>query len=336
MTTKEIRACAFRILYYENRIALEIFHSLTDGAGALVFLKTLAAEYISLKYGVHIPRKNDIKDVNETYTDDETEDSYARYSKKGITSLPQAEKAYRLTGTKEKGGYINITTGILYSEQLHKTAKSYGVSITAFLCAVMIRSIIEIQQKKIRSEKKYKPVSILVPVDLRRLFGSSTLRNFFLCITPSIHPEEFDFSIGEIANEVYNQMKSQITKENMAEKILSMTQMADIPVFRPVPLVFKKLAIKVGFNMWGQGNSCISISNLGNVILPEEMESYVDKFEAITAQRADSPNNCAVISYGGKTYINIIRNIVEPELERLFFTKLADTGLKIKIESNQR
>ena len=67
-----------------------------------------------------------------------------------------------------------------------------------------------------------------------------------------------------------------------------------------------------------------------------QMLFYVDKFEAITAQRADSPNNCAVISYGGKTYINIIRNIVEPELERLFFTKLADTGLKIKIESNQR
>ena len=41
MSRDEIRQCAFRVIVYENRIALELFHSLTDGTGALVFLKTL-------------------------------------------------------------------------------------------------------------------------------------------------------------------------------------------------------------------------------------------------------------------------------------------------------
>ncbi|MDO4567165.1 MAG: hypothetical protein Q4B42_07520, partial [Oscillospiraceae bacterium] len=34
---------AFRVRYYKNRIALEVFHVLADGTGGLSFLKTLVA-----------------------------------------------------------------------------------------------------------------------------------------------------------------------------------------------------------------------------------------------------------------------------------------------------
>ena len=46
MSHEETRQCAFRVIVYENRIAIELFHSLTDGNGALIFLKTLVAEYL--------------------------------------------------------------------------------------------------------------------------------------------------------------------------------------------------------------------------------------------------------------------------------------------------
>ena len=39
MNKKETRKCAFRVIVYKNRIAVEFFHSLTDGSGALIFLK---------------------------------------------------------------------------------------------------------------------------------------------------------------------------------------------------------------------------------------------------------------------------------------------------------
>ena len=41
MTSKEARTCAFRVLYYKNRIAVEFSMSLTDGSGARFFLKHL-------------------------------------------------------------------------------------------------------------------------------------------------------------------------------------------------------------------------------------------------------------------------------------------------------
>ena len=51
MTSRELRTCALRVLYYDNRIAVEFFHAITDGNGGLVFLKTLTAAYVTLCSG---------------------------------------------------------------------------------------------------------------------------------------------------------------------------------------------------------------------------------------------------------------------------------------------
>ena len=41
MSKSEMRKCAFRVLVYQNRIAVEFFHALTDGTGALCDPKLL-------------------------------------------------------------------------------------------------------------------------------------------------------------------------------------------------------------------------------------------------------------------------------------------------------
>ena len=42
------------------------------------------------------------------------------------------------------------------------------------------------------------------------------------------------------------------------------------------------------------------------------------------------------ITFGGETYVNIIRNIREPELERRFFSRLVELGVPVSIETNQK
>ena len=43
-----------RVRCWDRRIAVEFFHVLTDGTGGLCFLKTLVAEYLTLRYGARI------------------------------------------------------------------------------------------------------------------------------------------------------------------------------------------------------------------------------------------------------------------------------------------
>lgn len=57
MPASALHRCCFRVLYHHNRIAVEFFHALTDGTGAMVYLKTLTARYITLKYHVAHPAR---------------------------------------------------------------------------------------------------------------------------------------------------------------------------------------------------------------------------------------------------------------------------------------
>ena len=68
-----------RVYYYEKRISLEVFHSLSDGTGALYFLKTMAAVYLRL-LGHSIPTGEGVLDVKETPDPEEFEDAYLRYA----------------------------------------------------------------------------------------------------------------------------------------------------------------------------------------------------------------------------------------------------------------
>jgi len=43
-----------------------------------------------------------------------------------------------------------------------------------------------------------------------------------------------------------------------------------------------------------------------------------------------------MLSYGDTVYVNFIRNIKEPGLERHFFAVLQELGIPVTVESNQK
>ena len=62
MTRRKLKKCCIRILYYQNRIAVEFFHSVTDGTGGMTYLQNLTARYLTLKEGTFIPAEGRILD----------------------------------------------------------------------------------------------------------------------------------------------------------------------------------------------------------------------------------------------------------------------------------
>ena len=75
-----MRQCAFRVLVYHNRFAVEFFHALTDGTGGLTFFKTLLAEYLSQKHSLTIPAGDGVLGRLEEPDEEELEDSFLRYA----------------------------------------------------------------------------------------------------------------------------------------------------------------------------------------------------------------------------------------------------------------
>ena len=83
----------FRVSYFGKRISLEVFHALTDGTGAMVFLKTLTAQYLTLS-GQGIFSDEDILDCEAYPSISETEDSFGKYFDPKTKSKWKEEKAY--------------------------------------------------------------------------------------------------------------------------------------------------------------------------------------------------------------------------------------------------
>ena len=331
----EVRQCAFRVLVYKNRVAVEFFHALTDGTGALVFVKTLLAEYLSEKYGLSVPAEKGVLGRLEEPSPEELEDSFARYA--GDVTASRAEStAYHLTGTPERDGYKNLVTMMIPAEKLRACAKEHGVSVTELLCAAMMQAIGELQAEKVPNVRHRKPVKVLIPVNLRNLFPSRSLRNFASYITPEIDPRMGDCSFSELCSLVHHKMGLENNRRTMRAKFAANVASERSPILRVMPLFIKNIAMKAVFDAVGECKSCLCLSNLGRVELPEVMVPYVQRMDFIIGVQARAPHDCGVVTWGDTVYINCIRSIQEPELEYRFYRVLHRLGLPVKVESNQR
>ncbi len=332
MQDKELHTCCLRVMYFRNRIAVEFFHSLTDGTGGMVYLKTLTARYLTLKYGVQIPPVEGILDWQEVPKQEELEDSFVRNTN-GVVLNDHEPDALRMRGTRENG-FLHLTTGIIPTDALLEVAHRYKSTITIFLAAVLEQSILEYQADRCPERKKRKPVKVTIPINLRRLYGSKTLRNFVLTLNPGVDPRMGDYSLEELCKIMAAQLAAEGTPQQMAGRIAANVTPQQIVLIRAVPLWLKNIIMGIIYTQRGETKGCINLSNLGPVRLPEAMLPLVHRMEFIIGPQRTYPNNCSVASFGGDTFVNMIRNIREPELERRFFSRLVELGVPVSIETN--
>ncbi len=330
MTGSELRRCCLRVLYYDNRIAVEFFHALTDGNGGMVFLKSLTAEYLRREQGIAIEPGSGVLNPSDKPTPEELEDSFTRTA--GHTPLSRKEaNSLRLRGVKEPDGFLHLTVATIPERQLHDIAREYGCTITSFLSAVMLQCILELAKPQ-----RGRWAKVTVPVNLRRLLGGQTLRNFVLAVNVGVDPRLGSYTLAELCRAVQSQLETQVTSQQMAARVAANVRPAQRIAIRAMPLFFKNMALRMVYRRVGESKGTINISNLGRNQLPAAMEAYVQYLDFIIGPQATYFNNCSVVSYGGSTRINLIRSTREPDLERSFLTRLVELGLSVTVDSNER
>lgn len=333
MTRDEMRKCAFRVIAYEERIAVEFFHSLTDGTGAMIFTRSLVAEYLEQRYGVTIPAQHGILCRREEPQEGELEDSFQKYAGP-ICASRKENTAWHLHGTPERDGFQHVTCFRLPVQQVLEKARSYGVSATVFMSAVMMEALQELQKEMVPRRSRRKPIKLLIPVNLRSLFPSITLRNFAMYTTPELLTRLGDYDFSEICKVIKAKLDAEANPKQMSMKIATNVSSERLFVVRILPLFVKNIVMKAIFDTVGETKSCLSMSNLGQIRLPQEMEKYVKRMDFILGVQASAPYNCGVLSYGDTMYVNFIRNIHESGLEYQFHRALQRQGLTAMVESN--
>ena len=334
MHPEETRQCAFRVIVFDNRIAVEFFHSLTDGTGGMIFLKSLLAEYLQQKYRIRIPAELGVYDRQEEPSREEMEDSFLRYAGPVNASRKETD-AWRYQGTREPDGRLNLICFRLDTRDVLEKAHLYDTTVTGFLTAAVMQAVLNLQAEKVPNIRRRKAVKVLVPVNLRKLFPSKSLRNFALYCIPELDPRLGHYDFPEICKIVKLKMDTDITPKQMGRMIATNVSSEKSMAVRVIPLPLKNLVMKAVFAAVGERKSFLSLSNIGAVQLPEEMKPYITRMDFILGAQATAPHNCGVLSFGDTLYMNFIRNIKETDLEAHVYRVFRELGLSVTVESNQ-
>lgn len=333
MSFRENNRYLIRVYYYDRRISLEAHHSLGDGTGGMCVLQTLTAEYLRL-LGHEIECSGFVLDINKKPHPEELEDAYMRYADSKVCPKRVGEKAYRVRGTKEPFYTLNIVDGILSTKQVARTAKKYHATITEYLNAVLLYALLEKQEKEFHLGLR--PVKVAMPVNLRRFFPSKTLRNFITMVYPGIDPRLGEYSFEEIVTQVHHYMQYYISEKLLRGDITTNAATQRNPFIRLIPLFVKDFVVRTFYTKVQDKNSSAGLTNMGALKVPESMKPFIERFDIYMGQPFSDRTNCAIISFEDVLTINFASSIAETDVEKYFFTKLVQDGIKVKIESNRR
>lgn len=323
----------FTVSYYNNRITLETFHSLCDGTGALEFLKAITYRYLELM-GNELSADGLVLTVDEKPSPAETEDSFIKNFTGSPTDRGDVKPAYRLQGTRisAMGGYGAINGKLDVNEALN-AARKRGATLTQYLSAALAYAVYKSDPFIQRSKR---PINICVPVNMRRYYGSSTLRNFSLFFHTSIPCKHLTLTFEDILSLIKGQFAFETKKEKLQGYLNANVAAEKNIALRLSPLPLKILALRITNHMLGSLLSTVTLSNLGDVRLPKSMAKHVKDFDFNLSVGNQLTHGVGVASCNGRLTISILRSLYETEFERQFFMFLASEGLEVEIQSNLR
>lgn len=323
-----------RILVYRNQLNIEFSHILSDGYGLVTFLKGILYYYF-LDKGI----------IDETQVEpffltdahgEEYEDAYSRYFKENIPFVIKQPKAYHLPFPLKKKPRFDLLYGILSISEIKKCAQEKRVSITDYLVAVYLCVIQDIFLE-CRKKGRYsfsKIARIQVPVNLRNIYPTKTMRNFSLFVMPEIDFRLGTYTFDEILKIVYHKMQLE-TDEKLISKIISRNVGSERNILvRGIPLWIKSLILYYKYYSEGTNQYSGVVTNLGKIDFPDSISQRIE-FMALTPP---PPNkklrvNCGVIGFGNSLVLSFGNISNSRDFERRFFHFLTQQGIHVKIKT---
>ena len=266
----------FKVTYFEKKINIDIFHSLTDGNSGVMFFREIIYNYIELSHKeefqeeLRIKRKFDLS----------AEDSYLKNYNKKSKGKNVSKKAYKLVGRKIKLGAISAIHEIINLNELKQEAKNNGVTITQYLTAVLIYSIYQANYLK---NKGKRPIKVCIPVNLKKYFPSNTISNFFSYITVEAqmqkdHLDTFD----KILDFVKKDFERKLTPEEIQKTMSGNVKLGTNLFIKMIPLVLKKPIVRLSY-IEIRKYTTTTFSNIGRIGIIGKYQKYIEDFLMLIA-----------------------------------------------------
>ena len=233
---------------------------------------------------------------------------------------------------------FDVLYAIVSSTEVKAKAKEKGVSITEYLAAIYLSVLQDIWESlpKHSKHKRHKKIAIEVPINLRKLYPTKTMRNFTLFVIPEIDLSLGHYTFDEIVKTVYHQMQLE-TDRKLVNKILALNVGGERNILvRGVPLFVKSIFMRYIYYAMGGRQYSGTLTNMGALQLPEQMAEQIDCF----LLTPPPPNQlikmgCGVICLNDKLVISFCGIVKTKEFEKRFIEFLVNEGVHVKLTTNK-
>ena len=313
-----------------NRIVLDVFHALADGTGAQTFLVTLTGEYLRLKYGITITYGGHVLDPSEVPDAGEVEDSFKAVFSGRKGELEKNVPAYHLKGQRLPAAGLRDIRAVLPMDAVKAVCFRLDCTVTELLTGLMLDAL----QKVYRGDgdsRKSSVIKVSVPVNLRPYYGSRSVRNFSSYVNLGIDVRSGYLPLEQLVRLAKMQKRTMLRPENLEPKIAANVELEENFAVRCLPLSIKKPVIDLINRRHGDAYCSQTLSNLGEIKLPEEMQPYVTAYDFILGRQRGNSGAVSCAGYDGKLFVHLSRNIVEADFEQLFLGRAAALGIPAEV-----
>ena len=322
----------FRILAVKSRISVEFSHVVTDGTGGKMFLLSLLMAYFK-EAGLI---RDEIYDLylKSPMKKQEFEDAYNRYFNSEIPPVIRYTKAFHLPLALNTIPRFNVLVFSVSLKDLKEKAMEREISITDYLVSVYLYILQEIHNElpPYKRITRHKILRIQVPVNLRKIYPTHSMRNFSLFVLPEIDLRLGKYSFDEIVKIVHYKMKLE-TDQKLINKIISRNVGSEKNILvRGIPLFIKDLILHYKYYSQGANQYSGVITNLGRTELPPAIAGQIKHLVFIPPP----PNkklkiNCGVIGFNGQLTVSFGNISISRLLETKFMRFLTHQEIPVKL-----
>lgn len=319
-----------RVLIKDKKISLECSHIITDGGGAFDFFQTFLDYYADELKDSSNHSNNAV--TKKEIPGEEYEDSYKRYFKQDIPPMVSRSKAFHLPFSLNPKPRLRNYVYSINLVQLKQAAEKKKVSITDYLVAVYMCTLQEIylnvKEQKKRNLKKW--IRVQVPVNLRNIFPSKTMRNFSLFVMPELDLRLGHYTFDEILKSVYHQIRLE-TDDKLINKNISRNVGSEKKIYvKSIPLFLKTLILRLNYYTKGVNQYSGVVTNLGKVKLADKTQNIIDYliFTPPPPNRIIKAG-CGIISFNNQLIISFVNITSSTDLEDKFLRILQDQKIDI-------
>ncbi len=322
----------FRVTWYKARVNLEIFHVIADGTAGMEFLKTLVYYYLLLS-GEDVHPGEYVRTLPSKPTPEEQENSFLRYYDPRIPSDRTDSPALHYSGTPLPQGHLRATHIRTETASLLELAHAADVSVTEYLTAQLLRSFYDVMADLSDQDL---PVKISVPINLRKIFPSETLRNFTYFANIGGLLSERDEPFQMTVQKIRSMLRSMCAPGSLISRINPNVSSEKNPLLRAAPLSLKQLVLREAHHILGDNLFTASFSNLGVIRLDDSMQKFIRGFDFGLSVSDRIPLNLSMCSFEGMAFMTFSSGIEERSVEKTFARKLGADGLRLQVFSSDQ